>query len=100
MNPDVQGVRLSALKKRTIIGSAAFVFIVGLSGPGVSQNASGQSDSYLLTQSGWASLASGRFEAALDTFEAALEADPRDLDAVAGKARALASTGETRSGTR
>lgn len=93
----MQRLALSALKKRTILGSTVLTIVVGMSVPCAAQVLSAQGDGYLLTQSGWAALAAGRYEAAMETFESALEADPRDLDAIAGKARAMASVGETRS---
>ena len=92
----MQRLAISALKKRTIRTSATLVILMGMMGPSAAQSISGQQGAYLLIQSGWAALAAGRYDAALETFESALEANPHDLEAMSGKARALASIGETR----
>jgi len=92
----MQRLAISALKRRTILASATFVILMGTISPSSARSASEQQGAYLLTQSGWAALAAGRYDAALETFESALDTHPRDLEAMAGKARALASIGETR----
>ena len=68
---------------------ATLVLALGLAGEVAAQPLP-VSEPYLLTQSGWASLGAQDYDAALSRFDQALESNPSNLSAQAGRARALA----------
>ncbi len=50
---------------------------------------------FLFVEAGQKALAAGRYDQAIEAFEAVLDSDPKSLEALAGKARALANTRRT-----